>query len=108
MPNGERCEIIQYLRECDDDHAGRLYDLASLPHADGFALEPFDTIELPDAVDETTDLKNALFMPPIITPHREFTMRLEGDKLTLLWHVPITTAELRNAPSRRVTRGQIT
>ncbi|HTW68884.1 MAG TPA: suppressor of fused domain protein [Acetobacteraceae bacterium] len=95
MPDGTRCELVQYLRECDNDHAARLYDLAVLPHEDGFTLKPFETITLPDAVDPDTDLKIALFLPPVITPHREFSMKLDGDPMTLLWHVPITTAELK-------------
>ncbi len=91
---GERHELIQYLRECDEDHAARLYDLAWLPLEDGYALNPLDTIQLPDAVVEESDLKNAFFPPPLVRPHREFSMMVDGSPTTLLWHVPISDAEL--------------
>jgi hypothetical protein len=94
MADGSRHELIQYFRECDEDHARRLYDLAWMPLFDGFTLKPFDTIALPDPVEPDSDLNNALFMPPIITKHREFFMMVEGVRTTLLWHVPISDAEL--------------
>lgn len=41
-----------------------------------------------------TPWKNALFLDPIIRSHREFAFDLEGDEVRLLWHVPISDAEL--------------
>lgn len=89
-----RCELIQYFHDCDLEHARRLYDLAWIPLFDEFALGPFQTMALPDAVLEGSPLKNAFFLPPIVTAHRDFELDIEGLPLQLLWHIPISDAEL--------------
>jgi hypothetical protein len=89
-----RCELIQYFHDCDPEHARRLYDLAWIPLFDGFALGPFQTMAMPDAVVPGSALNNALFMPPIITAHREFSLDIDGLPVQLLWHIPISDEEL--------------
>lgn len=89
-----RCELIQYFHECDFSHARRLYDLAWIPLMDGFSLGPYETLAMPDAVNEGSLLKNALFMPPLLTAHREFQLPVEGTPMSLLWHIPISDSEL--------------
>ena len=42
---------------------------------------------------EGTPWKNALFLLPIWQTHREFTIDIEGDEMSFLWHIPISDAE---------------
>jgi hypothetical protein len=42
---------------------------------------------------EGTPRKNALFLAPILRPHPEFTVEVEGDEVSFLRHVPISDAE---------------
>jgi hypothetical protein len=90
-----RCELIQYFHDCDYEHAQRLYDLAWMPLFDNFSLGEYQTIEMPDEVAEDSLLKNAFFMPPLLKPHRLFRFNIEGMPTRLLWHIPISDAELR-------------
>jgi hypothetical protein len=89
-----RCELIQYFHDCDVDHAQRLYDLAWLPLMDGFSLGEYQTIAMPDAVLEDSPLKNAFFLPPLLTAHKEFRVEIKEMPVRLLWHVPISDDEL--------------
>jgi|GEM_PF-1660100 len=86
-----RRELIQYFRVCKDVYARRLHDCAWLPHVDKFALDMFDTIAWPDAVEN--DLQDAFFLRPIWSPHAAFSLELDSDNMSLLWHIPITRRE---------------
>lgn len=89
-----RYELIQYLRRCTEGHARRLHDMAWLPHFDGFALDEQHTIRWEYAAVEGTPWKNAFFLRPLPPPHQEFSVELEGDPVSFLWHVPISDEEL--------------
>jgi hypothetical protein len=89
-----RHELIQYFRECDEPHARRLYEMAWLPLFDNFLLEPGDTITWPDPVVPGSPWKNSLFLTPMLASHRSFQARVGGGPMTLLWHVPVSDAEL--------------
>jgi hypothetical protein len=86
-----RRELIQYLRVCKEVYARRLHDCAWLPHVDKFAIDVHDTIAWPDAVEK--DLQDAFFLLPIWSPHAGFSVELDGDNMSLLWHIPITRKE---------------
>jgi hypothetical protein len=88
-----RREIVQYFRDCTLDHAKRLRDMAWLPHFDQFHLDSHQTIAWEYPAVKGTPWKNALFLLPLLRPHREFTMDVDGDEVSLLWHVPISAAE---------------
>lgn len=88
-----RRELIQYFPECTEGHARRLHDMAWLPLFDGFYLDSHHSIawEYPAVPD--TPWKNAFFLAPLIKSHREFVFEVEGDKVSFLWHVPISDEE---------------
>jgi hypothetical protein len=87
-----RRELIQYFRVCKDSYVQRLHDCAWLPHVDKFALAVHDTISWPDVVEG--ELQDAFFLRPIWTPHAEFALDVDGEEMSLLWHIPITRREL--------------
>lgn len=89
-----RRELIQYFRQCTPGHAQRLRDMAWLPLYDEFLLDAFHTIAWEWPAVEGTPWKNAVFLEPLWRPHREFTVVVEGDEVSLLWHVPLSDAEL--------------
>ena len=88
-----RRELIQYFRECTPGHAKRLRDMAWLPLHDKFLLGSNETVAWEWPAVEGTPWKNALFLLPILRSHQEFTMEVEGDEVSFLWHVPISDAE---------------
>jgi hypothetical protein len=88
-----RREIIQYFRECTPAHAKRLRDMAWLPLEDGFLLDSHHTIAWEWPAVEGTPWKHALFLLPILRSHREFSVEIDGDDVSFLWHVPISDAE---------------
>jgi hypothetical protein len=90
-----RCELIQYFHDCDFEHARRLYDLAWIPLLDEFSIGQYQTIAMPGAVMDGNPLKNALFLPPLLMAHRDFQFEIEKIPVSLLWHVPISDAELK-------------
>ncbi len=99
MPEGDdpeqprRRELIQYFRGCTPGHAKRLRDMAWLPLFDGFLLDSHQTVAWEWPAVEGRPWKHALFLPPILRLHREFAVEVEGDEVSLLWHVPISDAE---------------
>ncbi|HEY5707582.1 MAG TPA: suppressor of fused domain protein [Terrimicrobiaceae bacterium] len=109
---GERArrELVQYFHDCDYEHAERLYDLAWMPLFDKFLLAEYQTIKMPDSVVPGSPLKNAFFLPPLLSAHREFSLEIEGISLCFLWHVPISDAELdykmRNGANSLIERMQ--
>jgi hypothetical protein len=88
-----RRELIQYFPKCTEGHALRLHDMAWLPLFDSFLLDTHHSIAWQHAAVEGTPWKNAVFLAPIIKPHRLFVCELEGDPMTLLWHIPISEEE---------------
>ncbi len=88
-----RREIIQYFRTCTPAHAKRLRDMAWLPLFDEFLLDSHHTIPWEWPAVAGTPWKNALFLLPLLKTHREFTLDIEGDEMSLLWHIPISHAE---------------
>jgi hypothetical protein len=87
-----RRELIQYFRVCDEGFARRLHDAAWLPHADGFAVDVYDTIAWPDAPEG--EFRDSFFLRPIWDPHAALRVPIESDNMSLLWHIPLTDAEL--------------
>ena len=86
-----RRELIQYFPRCTEDHARRLHDMAWLPLFDGFYLDSHHSVGwLPPAV---ARWQNGFFLLPLIKPHREFVFDVEGDKVSFLWHIPISDKE---------------
>jgi hypothetical protein len=88
-----RRELIQYFPHCTEDHARRLYKMAWLPLFDGFYLDTRHSVGWVEAAVAGTPWKNAFFLEPIVRPHREFTFEVEGDKVSFLWHIPISDEE---------------
>jgi hypothetical protein len=88
-----RRELIQYLRECTLGHAQRLRDMAWLPLFDGFLLDSHHTVAWEWPAVESTPWKNAFFCLPLIRQHREFSVEVEGDSTSFLWHIPISDDE---------------
>jgi hypothetical protein len=88
-----RRELIQYFPRCTEGHARRLHDMAWLPLFDGFLLDSHHSVSWPHPAVEGTPWKNAFFLAPLIKSHREFVCEVEGDPVTLLWHIPISEQE---------------
>jgi hypothetical protein len=88
-----RRELIQYLPRCTEGHARRLHDMARLPLFDGFYLDSHHTVKWHHPAVPGTPWKNAFFLLPIIKPHRAFVFEAEGDKVSFLWHIPISDEE---------------
>ena len=88
-----RRELIQYFPKCTKGHAQRLRDMAWLPRFDRFLLDAYHSVAWNYAAVEGTPWKNAFFLAPLIGSHREFEMEVEGDPVSLLWHVPISEDE---------------
>jgi len=88
-----RRELIQYLRKCTPGYAKRLRDMAWLPLHDGFLLDSHHSIAWDWPAVEGTPWKNAFFLLPLITPHAKFTVEIEGEPMSFLWHIPISDEE---------------
>jgi hypothetical protein len=88
--NWARREIIQYFRTLTPEYAKRLRDMAWLPLFDKFLLDSYHSIAWNE---EGTPWKDAFFLEPIIKPHQSFSVEVEGDPVTFLWHIPISEAE---------------
>ena len=88
-----RRELIQYFRECTEGHARRLRDMAWLPLFDGFLLDAQHSVAWQWPAVEGTPWKNAFFLLPLPNPHQNFNCKIEGDPVSLLWHIPISDAE---------------
>jgi Suppressor of fused protein (SUFU) len=89
-----RREMIQYFRACDEAHARRLRDMAWAPLFDNLFIDSHHTLHWPHAAIEGTPWKNAFFLEPIVRQHHDFRCAVEGDEVSLLWHIPISDAEL--------------
>ncbi|MEO8097380.1 MAG: hypothetical protein ABI811_06725 [Acidobacteriota bacterium] len=75
-----RREIIQYFAKCKPTDVHRLHGMAYAPHAQGYFLdfqEPTETLQ-----------------PPGLRRHRQLSLQLDGDAVTLLWHTQRTRADL--------------
>lgn len=89
-----RRELIQYFRRCTRPDVLRLAWLGWLPHADGFLLDERHTVQ-------STGLHHgapnawcdSFFVESIINQHRDFELTLDGDPMSLLWHIPISVEE---------------
>jgi hypothetical protein len=93
-PTGwHRRELIQYFPKCTEGHARRLHDMAWLPLFDDFYLDSHHSIAWEHAAIAGTPWKNAFFLLPLIESHREFMLKVEGDKVPFLWHIPISDEE---------------
>ena len=88
-----RRELIQYFRKCTEGHAKRLRDMAWLPLHDEFLLDSHQTIAWEWPAVKGTPWKNALFLAPLLRSHRDFSVEIEGDEVSFLWHIPISDAE---------------
>ena len=88
-----RRELIQYFRDCKMLDLVRLHDMAWVPLAQGFALDFFHTVGSYPSFNSAWP--NALFLPSLVQPHAEFELDLGGgEPMQLLWHVPLSQAEL--------------
>jgi hypothetical protein len=90
-----RRELIQYFPKCSKEHAVRLRDMAWLPHHDGFWLDTCHTIAWEFPAIEGTPWSAAFFLEPLLRSHRDWEIEVEGDPVSLLWHIPISQAELQ-------------
>ena len=88
-----RRELIQYLPVCTLGHARRLQAMACLPLVDGFHLDAFHTLGWKEPAVEGTPWKHAFFLEPPLVGHQEFACDVGGDRVGLLWHIPISEAE---------------
>ena len=88
-----RRELVQYLRDCTEGHARRLRDMAWLPLFDNFLLDSHDSVQWEHPAVVGTPWKNAFFLEPLIKSHREFVFEVDGDRASLLWHIPISDEE---------------
>jgi hypothetical protein len=88
-----RRELIQYLPRCTPGHARRLRDMAWLPHFDGFLLDTHHSLAWQWPAVEGTPWKNAFFLEPLVHAHREFSITIDGDPVTFLWHIPLSDEE---------------
>ncbi len=88
-----RRELIQYLPQCTFGHARRLRDMAWLPLFDGFLLDSLHSVAWEWPAVEGTPWKNAFFLEPVLRSHQEFAFEVEGDRASLLWHIPLSDAE---------------
>jgi hypothetical protein len=92
-PNEWARRLIQYFPVCTEDHARRLHDMAWAPLHDGVFIDSHHSLAWDWPAVEGTPWKNALFLQPIVRTHFEFRFTIEGDEVSLLWHVPITDEE---------------
>jgi hypothetical protein len=90
-----RRELIQYFPKCMKEHAVRLRDMAWLPHHDGFWLDTCHTIAWEHPAVAGTPWSAAFFLEPLLRSHRDWEIEVEGDPVSLLWHIPISQAELQ-------------
>jgi hypothetical protein len=88
-----RRELIQYFHDCTVGHAKRLRDMAWLPLRDEFLLDTHHTIAWEWPAVEGTPWKNALFLESLWEQHRGVLMEVEGEEVSLLWHIPISGTE---------------
>jgi hypothetical protein len=92
LPKGRgviRREMIQYFREPRPQDLARLHDMAWLPLAQRYVLDYFHTVG-PHPV----EMPGSIFLPSLVEDHTEFAMKLAGDEVKLLWHVPLMQREL--------------
>jgi hypothetical protein len=88
-----RRELIQYFRVCTEAYSRRLHDIAWLPHFDEFAIDVYDTISFPEPFER--DLQHSFFLRPNCSPHAEFEIEIDSDRMGLLWNIPLTDPELQ-------------
>jgi hypothetical protein len=88
-----RRELIQYLRECTPGHAKRLRDMAWLPLYDRFLLDTHHSVAWEWPAVEGTPWKNTFFLLPMVNSHRDFSIEIERDPVSFLWHVPMSDQE---------------
>jgi Suppressor of fused protein (SUFU) len=99
MPEGDdpdsprRRELIWYTYDFTTAHAKLLRDMAWLPLHDLFHLDSHHTIPWQFPAVEGSPWKNAFFLVPLLRPHREFTLTVDGDETSFLWYIPISDAE---------------
>jgi hypothetical protein len=92
LPKGAgvlRRELIQYFRDPRPQDLARLHDMAWLPLAQRYSLDYFHTVG-PHPV----EWPGSIFLPSLVQNHAKFEMKLGGDEVKLLWHVPLTQSEL--------------
>ncbi|MDR3508303.1 MAG: suppressor of fused domain protein [Caulobacteraceae bacterium] len=97
----ERCEIIQYFYEVREEDAQRLYAVAYLAVMENINLADGDAIAMA-GIPDPFERPNSLFLRPLVKSHMRFDITIGGDPTTLLWHVPISDAELEYKMSRDV------
>ena len=88
-----RRELIQYLPTCTRDHAQRLHRMAWAPLDEGFFLDTCHTMAWRRAAVEGTPWTSAFFLQPLLRSHQDFEVDIDGDPVSLLWHIPISEAE---------------
>ena len=94
-PDWHRREIIQYFPICTEGHARRMHDMAWLPLFDEFYLDTHHSIAWEHPAIPETPWKNAFFLLSPVKSHRDFFFEAEGDKVSFLWHIPISDQERR-------------
>ena len=92
-PEWHRREIIQYFPKCTEGHARRLHDMAWLPLFDEFYLDTHHSLAWQHPAVLGTPWRNAFFLLLLIKSHKNFVFEVEGDKVSFLWHIPISDEE---------------
>ena len=92
-PEWYRRELIQYFPKCTEGHARRLHEMAWLPLFDKFYLDAGHSIAWQTPAIVGTPWTNAFFLEPLLKSHREFEFDIDGDKVSFLWHIPISDEE---------------
>jgi hypothetical protein len=60
---------------------------------DGFYPDSRHSVAWPHHAAAGTPWKNAFFLSPPVKSHRGYVFEVEGDKVSFLWHVPISDEE---------------
>jgi hypothetical protein len=93
-----RAELVLYADEPRDEYVNYLRLLAALPHMLGTWFGPYHTAangDPPEPFFEGSRLDSVIFLPPIWRDDHRVSQELvlDGDRVDLLWPVPITAAE---------------
>ncbi|MFN3149638.1 suppressor of fused domain protein [Bremerella sp.] len=97
-PGYRRAEIVFYAKESRDEYPELLRTMAHFPHDNNSWLHYWHTFpngQPPEPLFESPTLDTMFFMPSILSPDSTLEERLvlDSDPVSLLWLVPITTAE---------------
>ena len=83
-----RREVVQYFRQATEPDIEQLHYYAWTPLAARFCVDVCHTAAAEGGG------PGALFLSPLVSEHREFSLELAGDRMELLWLVPLSAAEM--------------